>query len=341
MAALQERKVRIVGITAGDPSGVGPEVSIKALRELARPDIIPVLIGRAEALRQIYPELANYIILGSDFDPADLKPGLLYCADTGGEYPVPEPGRGNEYTGRESLDYIDYAVELWKSGRIDAVATAPVSKELINRSGTPFVGHTEYFADMIGETNPYMMMYSPRYRVILSTTHIPVSEVEKSLSVDSILNVIRMADRALLPIDGARPRIAVCGLDPHCGDGGAISGFDSAVTREAIRCAVREGIAAEGPYAADTLFIPGRWSSYGTVVAQYHDQGLIPFKMLAFDTGVNVTLGLSMVRTSADHGTAFDIAGKGLADFRSMRESILLAASLSADYDRSTRQTRP
>jgi 4-hydroxy-L-threonine phosphate dehydrogenase PdxA len=179
-----------------------------------------------------------------------------------------------------------------------------------------------------------MMMFSKKYRVLLVTTHVPVSSVTSLINEKNIYNTIITGSAAISSIDRSEIKIAVAGLDPHCGDDGAIGDFDKNVTRKAVESARADGINAEGPLSADTLFIPGKWKTYNLAIAQYHDQGLIPFKMLAFDRGVNVTLGLSLVRTSVDHGTAFDIAGSGRASHMSMIEAVKLACKLRKNRDR-------
>ncbi len=322
-----KRKQVKIGITIGDPAGIGPEVSLKAVNSLVDKSITPVLVGRSRVVEELYPALfKDYrIIRNTD---AELLPGKRYFYTTGPEVPVPEPGKGSPGTGSESLGYIDTALDLWKRGFIDTLVTAPVSKGYIQSSGVDFSGHTGYIAEKTGGSNPLMLMYSPRYRVIPVTTHIPVSDIVKNLSVGRITETIISGARAVEEIDGRRARVAVAGLDPHCGDSGAIGEFDDNVTKTAVENAVGRGIDAEGPFAADTLFTQENWEKYSLVIAMYHDQGLIPFKVLAFDRGVNVTLGLDIVRTSADHGTAYGIAGKGIADPGSMGEAILLACRL-------------
>ncbi len=324
-----QREVLKLGVTAGDPAGIGPEVALKAINALTDKSIIPILIGRASALEKNYPDLfSGYEITGPCH--GEPVPGKKYLHDIPLDLPVPKPGAGTADTGKEALAYIDTAIDLWRAGGIDAVATAPVSKSLIEKSGVPFTGHTEYMAGRIGETNPLMMMYSEKYRVLLASTHVPVSGIMKGLGLERLLAVIRTGYDSIRSIDGGTVRLAIAGLDPHCGDDGAIGTFDRDVTSRAVSMARDEGIPIDGPFAADTLFIPAAWERYSLVVAHYHDQGLIPFKMLAFDEGVNVTLGLSMVRTSADHGTAFDIAGKNIARWSSMAEAIRLAQRLAA-----------
>jgi 4-hydroxythreonine-4-phosphate dehydrogenase len=173
-----------------------------------------------------------------------------------------------------------------------------------------------------------MMMFSPRYRVLLATTHVPLASVAGLVTKERLLDVIRVGYDSIRAIDGGDVSLAVTGFDPHCGDDGAIGDFDLRITAPAIAEARASGLPVEGPFSADTLFMAEKWSRYSLVISHYHDQGLIPFKVLAFDSGVNVTLGLSIVRTSVDHGTAYDIAGRGVASYSSMVEAINLAAGL-------------
>jgi len=322
----------VVGVTAGDPAGIGPEVACRALLE--RYDgIVPVLICREEVV-------ASLGILGRDryrvarsveeiADPSDRDRIALVSPES--DAPVPRAGAGTAATGAESLGYVDTAIELWRAGAIDAIVTGPVSKALIEQSGHPFTGHTEYIAAAINETTPYMLMYSDELRVLLVTTHLPIEAVARAITMEKIYDTIMMGHASIAALDGRTGAIAVTGLDPHCGDAGAIGAFDERVTRPAIERARREGVAVEGPFPADTIFMPGKRDRYALIVAHYHDQGLIPFKMTAFENGVNVTLGLSVVRTSVDHGTAFDIAGTGVASCRSMVQAISLAGRLARD----------
>lgn len=327
------------GITMGDPAGVGPEVALRAVSDLRETEgIIPLIIGRDAVLREFYGGLAA----GREAVDLDrcgehqFEPGKRYVVNVDAPFPLPRPGEGSAQTGSESRLYIDAALDLWKRGVIDVLVTGPVHKGCIQKSGIEFTGHTEYIARALGEERPYMMMYSRDYRVLLVTTHIPVSSIVEAVTPDTVLAAIRAGYGAALAIDGTPVRLAIAGLDPHCGDDGAIGGFDAAVTADAVKKARAEGIDIDGPYSADTLFLPRRWRSYNLVIAHYHDQGLIPFKVLAFDTGVNVTLGLSITRTSVDHGTGYDIAGKGLASHRSMLEAIRLAC----DIERGKRKAR-
>ena len=322
---MKQEKALKIGITSGDPAGIGPEIIAKALKNLPDKSFVPVIIGSADFYRHYHNEFFRRCTLLSLHDKID-TPGD-YFIDVLFEGPIPEPGKGTSATGRESLRYIDAGLDLWERGEIDALVTGPVSKGLIEQSGTHFTGHTEYLAARTGG-HPFMMMFSEDYRVILATTHLPLSQVSSSVNRERILQVITAGNESIKAIDRAPVRLAVAGLDPHCGDDGAIGTFDRDVTAKAIEEARSAGIDVEGPFAADTLFMADRWKEYNLVIAQYHDQGLIPFKLLAFDRGVNVTLGLPLVRTSVDHGTAFNIAGKDRAGYSSMIEALAVACRL-------------
>ncbi|MBP9022810.1 MAG: 4-hydroxythreonine-4-phosphate dehydrogenase PdxA [Spirochaetes bacterium] len=318
------RNVRI-GITLGCPAGVGGEVTLKALPHIES-GISAVLIGRKSILDSHYPSFMSELSIpffNAD-NPTD-APVSFYNIESG--FPIPELGKGNLDTASESISYIDASIELWKRGLIDAVVTAPVHKGLIEKSGLKFMGHTEYFAEKINEPDPVMMMYSEKLAVVLVTTHYKIADIPKLVTADKIESTIRTADSALRKIRGRKPKIALAGLDPHCGDNGAIGTFDTEVSARVVE-KLKNEIDVSGPYSADTLFMKSKWEQYDVAIAHYHDQGLIPFKILAFDKGVNVTLGLSLVRTSVDHGTAYDIAGKNTAGCQSMVEAVDLAALL-------------
>ncbi len=323
-----------IGITIGDPAGIGPEITLKALPRLTDRQFTPVIIARKEVLERIQRDVTAGFIISGTADQLRRSlaehAGKTHLFDVALDLPLPVTGHGTIDTGMESRAYIDTAIRLWKERLIDAVVTGPVHKALIEKTGCTFTGHTEYIADAIGEANPFMMMFSRRYRVLLATTHMPISAVPSALTPERLLMTIRTGHAAMTAIDGGKVKLAITGLDPHCGDEGAINDFDMRVTAEAVAKARSEGIDIDGPLSADTLFMPEKWKRYNLVIVHYHDQGLIPFKMLAFDEGVNVTLGLSIIRTSVDHGTAFDIAGKGVAQHTSMIEAINVAMSLHA-----------
>jgi 4-hydroxythreonine-4-phosphate dehydrogenase len=216
------------------------------------------------------------------------------------------------------------------AGDVDAVATAPINKEALALAGLPWRGHTELLAHLTGATSVAMMFYADALRVVLATIHVPLSEVPRLLTESALERIIRLAARELPRFGYARPGLAVCGLNPHAGEGGVLGHEEQRVIAPAIAACQADGIAVTGPYPADTVFVRAARGEYDAVIACYHDQGLIPVKLLAFGKAVNVTLGLPIIRTSVDHGTAFDIAGKGVADPGSLVEAIRLAARLAA-----------
>ena len=304
-----------IGITIGDPAGIGPEIVAKAL---SMPSI---------------RRLANFKIIGDyqiyrqycDKDYPNVS--FIDCAQVpSGRY---TPGEGSALTGEAGFTYIKRAVSLIKSSDISAMVTAPVSKMAIQCAGHNFSGHTEFLARAAGVKDVGMLFAAGRLRIIIVTRHIPLKNVSRSISSEKILKTIELLHIGLKDMFGIpNPRIAVCGLNPHAGEGGDIGTEENDKIIPALQGARDMGIDASGPYPAATLFTRACLDRYDAVVAMYHDQGLIPVKSLAFQKTVNVTLGLPFIRTSPAHGTAFDIAGKGIADPSSMCEAIKLAAEL-------------
>jgi 4-hydroxythreonine-4-phosphate dehydrogenase len=283
-----------IAITCGDPAGIGPEIAAKAAADPRVRDVCdPVLYG-----------------------PTSLD-GIM-------------AGHLSAAAGRAAYDAIVDAVGAAMAGRVDAVATAPINKEAFALAGLPWHGHTELLAHLTGAPSVAMMFHSDVLRVVLATIHVPLSEVPRLVTQATLERVIRLTARELPRFGCEAPRLALCGLNPHAGEGGVLGPEDQRVLEPAVAACRRDGIAVSGPFPADTLFVRASRGSYDAVVACYHDQGLIPVKMLAFGRSVNVTLGLPIIRTSVDHGTAFDIAGKGIADHGSLVEAIRLAARLAA-----------
>ncbi len=308
---------KAIGITLGDPAGIGPEVVAKALanpsiRRLARFQII----GDEVIFRKYFAACrkdCSYVDLG--------------CLKS---IRAAVPGRRGVITAQAALAYLQKAVELLKNKEIAGVVTAPVCKETIRQIDPGFRGHTEFFASAFGVKDVGMMFVSGRLRAILVTRHIPLRQVSESVTSSLVYETIRLADQALkFHFKIKHPRIAVCGLNPHAGEGGTIGGEEIERIIPAIAKAVRNEMRADGPFAADTLFAPAASHRYDAIVAMYHDQGLIPIKTLHFAKLVNLTVGLPFVRTSPAHGTAFDIAGKNKADASSMAEAIRLAVKLA------------
>jgi 4-hydroxythreonine-4-phosphate dehydrogenase len=320
----------IIGITMGDPAGIGPEVVVKALSEEAiYKESRPLVIGDTKVLkahskdRKIYfnpiKEVEEGRFLAGWVDVLDLQNIRLK------NFKV---GKVSIEAGRASVEYIKEATKLALGGKIHAIVTAPICKEAINKAGFLYEGHTEFFADLTKANNYAMFFVSPSIKVALVTVHIPLKDVPKEINSHKVLKVIKLLHNALLKFFAIKePRIGVAALNPHGGEGG-IFGKEERKIKEAVEEAKRMRIRVEGPYPADTLFRKENIHRYDAFIAMYHDQALIPVKLLGFERAVNVTLGLPFPRTSVAHGTAFDIAGKGLANPSSMKEAIRLATKM-------------
>jgi 4-hydroxythreonine-4-phosphate dehydrogenase len=285
-----------IAITAGDPSGIGPEIARKAADD--------------ERVRQVCEPVVYGPPVGSLFEPGVLS------ADAG----------------RAAYEIIRAAVKDAVDGRVAAIATAPVNKLAFSRAGLSWKGHTDLLAHLTGAQHVAMMFWSEPLKVVLATVHVPLSQVPGLLTPELLGGIIDLTARELPRFGIARPRIALAGLNPHAGEEGLLGEEDVRVLRPAVEDGRSRGIAIDGPFPGDTIFGRATRGEFDAVIACYHDQGLIPVKLLAFGRAVNVTLGLPIVRTSVDHGTAFDIAGKGIADPSSMIEAVLLAARLSKPH---------
>jgi 4-hydroxythreonine-4-phosphate dehydrogenase len=283
-----------VAITVGDPSGIGPEIAARAARD---PRVL---------------EVCEPVLFG----PPDLAPFV--------------PGRLSAESGRAAYDVIVRAVAAATRGEVSAIATAPVSKEAFALAGVPWKGHTDLLGHLTGSPFVAMMFESPALRVVLATVHVALRDVSSLLTRELVEKTIALTARELPRFGASAPRIAVAGLNPHAGEHGLMGHEETEVLVPAIRACRSAGIDASGPFPADTVFLRAHRGEFDAVVACYHDQGLIPVKLLAFGRAVNVTLGLPIVRTSVDHGTAFDIAGQGVADASSLVEAVRLAARLTA-----------
>lgn len=285
-----------VAITVGDPAGIGPEIAVRAAEHPeVRALCEPVLYGPAER-----------------DDLSQFTRGVVSAR-----------------SGRAAYEAILRAVDDAIEGKVAAVATGPINKEAFAASGLPWKGHTDLLAHLTGAPRAVMMFYSETLRVVLATVHIPLSEVPAAITGPVVEETIALTARELPSFGIAQPRIAVAGLNPHAGEHGLLGHEDEDVLRPAIEASARGGIDVQGPFPADTLFGRALAGEFDVVIACYHDQGLIPVKLAAFGKAVNVTLGLPIIRTSVDHGTAFDIAGRGIADPSSMIEAVKLAARLA------------
>ncbi len=320
-----------IALTMGDPRGIGPEIVLKALRSPDLPAGATILVvGALEVLR------AEAHALGQRFDLPIAERGRPHAARAAvvdlANFPAGfiEPRRPEAVNGRASLDYVEAAVEMALAGEADAVVTCPINKEAIGAAGSPFPGHTEMLAHLTGAGRAVMMLAAGKLRVALATTHVALRDVPDGLTASDITATVLALAEGLRRFFGiARPRIAVCGLNPHCGDGGRFGDEEGRIVAPAVEGARRAGADACGPLPADTVFAQAADGRYDAVVALYHDQGMIPVKLAGLRRVVNVTLGLPIIRTSVGHGTAYDIAGRGQADEGSLVEAMRLAARMA------------
>jgi len=305
-----------IGITLGDPSGIGPEVVARALAKPAIRKLCPFKLIGDHAIYRKYCS-SNY----RNCSFVDLKSIKL------DQWRL---GKPNTAGAQASLNTLQKGIELLKSGEISSLVTAPVCKETISRIKPSFQGHTEFLADAFGVKNVGMMFVADKLRTIIVTRHIPLHKVSKAINASNVYETIQLTDQALKnTFKIKKPVIAICGLNPHAGEGGTIGREEITKIIPAMKKARRHKMNVHGPFAADTLFSPDVAHKFDAVVAMYHDQGLIPVKTLCFTKLVNLTIGLPFIRTSPAHGTAFDIAGKHKADPSSMCEAIKLAAQLT------------
>lgn len=335
-------KKPILGLTMGDPAGIGPEICLQVMRhDGVRVDCVPVLFGDASVLDRLqsssffqFPEWANgkafetvslveFDRLGEITEPLVVDCAAINCADV-------IPGKVSPACGRAAYKYIGHAIEAAVRGKIHGVVTAPIHKEAISMAGIKFPGHTEIFSALTGAKRSCMMLYSDKLTVSMATTHIGYCEVPGKLLPERVLAVIELTAEAMRQILGREPVLGVCGLNPHAGEHGLFGKREEELCVEpAIRMAHERGMRVEGPLVPDAAFTVNVRKRFDAIVTLYHDQGHIPFKMLAFDTGVNITLGLPIIRTSVDHGTAFDIAWQNKASATSMFSAIEVAANLA------------
>jgi 4-hydroxythreonine-4-phosphate dehydrogenase len=323
-----------IGITMGDPAGVGPEVIVKALQhDEVWEQCIPIVIGDEGQLRRAADFLQAPIAIVPVSSPAEVptsKKGV-FVLQTGHVSPDLPLGKVSPEAGEAAYQYIVRAVELAQAGAIDAICTAPLNKEALNSAGHQFPGHTELLGHLTGRKDFAMVLMGPDLRVAHVSTHVGLKKAIELVKQEREEKVIAIGAELLRRAGIAEPRIAVCGVNPHAGEHGLFGeGEEEREIVPAIAHMQEQGYNVSGPWPADTIFLRARHGEFDLVIAQYHDQGHGPMKVLGLETGVNVTAGLPILRTSVDHGTAFDIAGKGIADERSMLEAIRLAGQLAA-----------
>jgi 4-hydroxythreonine-4-phosphate dehydrogenase len=325
--------VKPVAMTLGDAAGIGPEIVVKALSVPGvQQDWPSFVVGPAPAVERAVQDWAPGIEVRRMASGADYRPtmGVIDVLDVGSVPADLAMGRVDARAGRAAYEAIAAAISLALAGDVDAICTAPIHKASLAAAGLPYPGHTEILADHSGSDDTAMLLLNSDLRTMLVTVHCALSQVPAQLTVEHELRIIRLAHRTLQGMGIARPRIAVAGLNPHGGEGGLFGREEIDAIAPAIARARAQGIDATGPHPGDTVFMQARRGRYDLVVAQYHDQGLIPIKLLGVEDGVNVTAGLPFVRTSPDHGTAFDIAGRGLADPTSLITALRTAHQLAA-----------
>lgn len=329
----------LIGITMGDPCGVGPEIIVAALAHpWVRECCVPVVIGDAAAMNRAIAVCNSPLTVRMIATPEEalavedgaiplLERSSLTESDLCYGYPTIASGDA-------VYNYIRTATRFCLDGRLAAMVTAPISKEVMNRAGHHYPGHTELLADLCGTDRYVMMLAGEKLRVSLVTIHEALRDVPSLISINRVLSTIRTTEIGVRRLTGLkRPRLAVLALNPHCGEGGLFGDEERNFIQPAVDAARKEGIDALGPLSADTLFFFAGQGEYDGVVAMYHDQGLIPIKLLHFDDGVNITLGLPIIRTSVDHGTAYNLAGTGRASAGSMLAAIGMAVKMALSSD--------
>jgi 4-hydroxythreonine-4-phosphate dehydrogenase len=320
-----------VGITLGDLNGIGPEVAIKALKDnRILSDFTPVIYGSAKVLSHYKKQLDlqdfQYTSCKNASEVIAKKINVINVWNEDVELSI---GEANVTGGTYAFKSLEAATQDLSEGKIDVLVTSPFSKDAIQKAGFQFPGHTEYLADMSGVPEALMILVSPTLKVALVTTHIPIKEVSSALTKDGIALKIEKFEQSLKKDFGiVKPRIAVFGLNPHAGENGKLGAEEQEIISPAIQLAKTKGVLAFGPFPADGFFGSDMKNQFDGILAMYHDQGLTAFKALAFDDGVNFTADLPIVRTSPDHGTAFDIAGKNMANEQSMRSAMYLAVEI-------------
>ena len=329
-----------LAVTMGCPAGVGPEIILKAA---CKPCALPpfVVIGDLDILRRAGKMLGLKDLIFRKWQPGKILPAGKRTSEIF-VYPVTSLpvdkiaiGRPSANTGKASFTYLEKAIDLSLKGLVSGIVTAPISKTGLRLAGLNWPGHTEILAERTGTQDFLMMMSGTKLSVTLVTIHEPLAEVPALLTKERVLRTIETTCRAMEVDFGLeRPRIAVCGLNPHAGEEGMFGREEIDIIEPACRAARSKGLGVSGPLPPDTVFYQAAQGSFDAVVCQYHDQGLIPFKLLHFRDGVNVTLGLPIIRTSVDHGTAYDIAGTGRADCQSLTAALRLAASIASNRAR-------
>ena len=324
----------LLGITMGDPAGVGPEIIAKSLKLQGKTFPQCVIFGSSEIIvnefKKVNFSVPVHVINDlSKIRPMPLEKGILIYQATEIKKKI-LIGRVDGQCGSAAFDSVVTAINAANLGYVRALVTAPINKESMREAAVSFIGHTEILAELTASPQVFMLMVNDALKVILCTVHVSLQKAIESLNEKLVYQAIKTAETACFRLDVKKPRVAVAGLNPHAGENGLMGEEDSLIIKPAIDRALREGIDVSGPWPPDTVFMKAREGHFDIVVAQYHDQGLIPIKYLGLDAGVNITMGLPFVRTSPDHGTAFDIAGKAIANPKSFISAVSYASKLGS-----------
>ncbi len=326
---MEQNKIK-VGITQGDVNGIGYEVILKAFEDPTMLELCtPIVYGSPKIMtyhRKALELETSFTIINSASEAVHGKLNIVNCCED--EVKV-ELGKPSKESGKAAFDALERAMAEYKEGKFDVLVTAPIHKQMIQSESFTFPGHTEYIEQSIGEGKALMILANDCLRVALATGHVPVSQIASTLTQELIVEKLTIFNAALKSDFGINgPRIAVLALNPHAGDGGVIGTEEETIITPAIKAAREQGIICFGPYPADGFMGSGAFNRFDGVLAMYHDQGLAPFKTLAMENGVNFTAGLPIIRTSPDHGTAFDIAGKNMASADSFRQALYMAIDI-------------
>jgi len=323
----------VIAISMGDPAGIGPEVTVGALAaEEVHQACLPLVIGDAAILGKANGLLGSGLCIQriSEVSKVSVRPGIVHVLDLANvDWHTLERGKVSAQAGRAAVEYIETAVRLAQSGQVDAIVTAPINKQAINLAGYHYVGHTELLADLTNASSCTTMLATGAFRVTHVTRHVPFRQVADYITKEHILQTIITTARGLQRLGIEHPRVGVAALNPHSGDGGLLGREELEQIGPAVQEAHALGIDARGPHPADTIFVRAARGEFDVVVAMYHDQGHIPIKVSDFEGSFTITLGLPILRTSVDHGTAFDIAWQGVASPQSMIAAIRMAGQLA------------
>ncbi|HEX8367498.1 MAG TPA: 4-hydroxythreonine-4-phosphate dehydrogenase PdxA [Pyrinomonadaceae bacterium] len=333
-----------VAITTGDAAGIGAEITLKAIADARiRNACLPVIVGDAKFLLETAGKFGLFddfavVEKGSEIPENSDKPVIYDLANLNEKI---TPGAESGATGRASAEYIEAAVALWKENRVDAIATAPISKKALALGGYDFPGHTEFLAYLTNTKDFAMSFFAEKLRVVLLSTHVSLIDAINLVKKENLVRLILFTNRELERLLKRRVKIAVAGLNPHASEGGMFGAQEAdEIVPAIVECREKHGVDVSGAYSPDTIFLRGYKGEFDAVIACYHDQATIAVKCLSFGASVNVTLGLPLIRTSVDHGTAIDIAGKNIAEASSMKAAINLAAHLSKEQAKKTSSER-